>query len=220
MNCNSLNPSCGVHVKWLQPTAYVPSGINPQPVHWVLGGMYGWRVLSCDANNWVRALTTPTYPPWVTLPLQTPSTHHNSDCFPLTRFPHPHVPCPVPLPPSPLLRHVVVLPPTPHPHLPLTPTHQITPLTLPPPCHDRGFQPTGRLAYILERCIADVLKFVSLFILWDMGFALAFYTMQVRLPANQIGFGFGGRKGEGERGEADAYRSEGGLGMLPTLGRG
>jgi hypothetical protein len=60
----------------------------------------------------------------------------------------------------------------------------------PPPCcrlllcdfthaTHRGFQPTGRLAYILERCIADVLKFVSLFILWDLGFTLAFYTMQV-----------------------------------------
>lgn len=45
--------------------------------------------------------------------------------------------------------------------------------------HHRGFKPTGKLAYILERCIADVLKFVSLFVLWDLGFTLAFFTMQV-----------------------------------------
>lgn len=44
----------------------------------------------------------------------------------------------------------------------------------------RGLEPTGKLAVVLERCIVDVLKFVSLYILWNLGFTLAFYTMQVR----------------------------------------
>lgn len=47
-----------------------------------------------------------------------------------------------------------------------------------PSCY-RGYESTGKLAVVLERCIVDVLKFVSLYILWNLGFSLAFYTMQV-----------------------------------------
>jgi hypothetical protein len=32
---------------------------------------------------------------------------------------------------------------------------------------------------LLERCISDVVKFVSLYVLWNLGFTLAFFTMQV-----------------------------------------
>jgi len=32
---------------------------------------------------------------------------------------------------------------------------------------------------VLEHGIVDVMKFVSLYILWNLGFTLAFYTMQV-----------------------------------------
>jgi hypothetical protein len=32
---------------------------------------------------------------------------------------------------------------------------------------------------LLERCIIDVVKFVSLYVLWNLGFTLAFFTMQV-----------------------------------------
>ncbi|KAF8062894.1 TRPV6 [Scenedesmus sp. PABB004] len=42
----------------------------------------------------------------------------------------------------------------------------------------RGLRSTGKLAVVLERCITDVLKFVSLYVLWNLGFTLAFYTMQ------------------------------------------
>lgn len=32
----------------------------------------------------------------------------------------------------------------------------------------RGFKSTGKLAVILERCIVDVCKFVSLYVLWNV----------------------------------------------------
>ncbi|KAI8467692.1 MAG: hypothetical protein J3K34DRAFT_32028 [Monoraphidium minutum] len=41
----------------------------------------------------------------------------------------------------------------------------------------RGFKPTGKLAVILERCLVDVARFVSLYVLWNIGFTLAFFTM-------------------------------------------
>jgi hypothetical protein len=43
----------------------------------------------------------------------------------------------------------------------------------------RGLPSTGKLAVLLERCIIDVVKFVSLYVLWNLGFTLAFFTMQV-----------------------------------------
>ncbi|WIA39861.1 hypothetical protein OEZ86_013308 [Tetradesmus obliquus] len=42
----------------------------------------------------------------------------------------------------------------------------------------RGLVSTGKLAVLLERCIVDVVKFVSLYVLWNLGFTLAFFTMQ------------------------------------------
>ena len=61
---------------------------------------------------------------------------------------------------------------------PASETSQPRPATLLPPL--RGFQPTGKLAVILERCIVDVVRFISLYVLWNIGFTLAFFTMTVR----------------------------------------
>ncbi|WIA19587.1 hypothetical protein OEZ85_005527 [Tetradesmus obliquus] len=42
----------------------------------------------------------------------------------------------------------------------------------------RGLVSTGKLTVLLERCIVDVVKFVGLYVLWNLGFTLAFFTMQ------------------------------------------
>jgi hypothetical protein len=63
---------------------------------------------------------------------------------------------------------------------------QVLTWTVPSAVCCRGLPATGKLAVVLERCIVDVMKFVSLYILWNLGFTLAFYTMQVRRHQTEV----------------------------------
>jgi hypothetical protein len=41
----------------------------------------------------------------------------------------------------------------------------------------RGCQATGVVAVVLEACFLDLLRFLALFVLWNIGFAIAMYTL-------------------------------------------